>query len=102
MQRYDFMSNHVSFSNRFWVSILDNPHRVYRLRHGKSDFGYIEPDFGDTADAIQTVNANTNTENVNVYSIDGAQVRSSVNKDNATRGLAKGIYIVGSKKVVVR
>jgi hypothetical protein len=26
------MSNHVSFSNRFWVSILDNPHRVYRLR----------------------------------------------------------------------
>ena len=32
MQRYDFMSNHVSFSNRFWVSILDNPHRVYRLR----------------------------------------------------------------------
>ena len=32
MQRYDFMSNHVSFSNRFWVSILDPPHRVYRLR----------------------------------------------------------------------
>ena len=23
---------HVSFSNRFWVSILDPPHRVYRLR----------------------------------------------------------------------
>jgi ELWxxDGT repeat protein len=82
--------------------------RVYTFKYtkpnwdGKSDFGYIEPDFGDTADAIQTVNANTNTENVNVYSIDGAQVRSSVNKDNATRGLAKGIYIVGSKKVVVR
>jgi hypothetical protein len=36
MQRYDFMSNHVSFSNRFWVSILDNPHRVYRLRRERS------------------------------------------------------------------
>jgi hypothetical protein len=43
MQRYDFMSNHVSFSNRFWVSILDNPHRVYRLRlnFGTFDMGNI-------------------------------------------------------------
>jgi desulfoferrodoxin (superoxide reductase-like protein) len=31
------MSNHVSFSNRFWVSILDNPHRVYRLRLNTED-----------------------------------------------------------------
>jgi hypothetical protein len=102
MQRYDFMSNHVSFSNRFWVSILDNPHRVYRLRHGKSDFGYTEPDFGTTIDAIQTVNTDSDSENVNVYSVNGVQVRRSVNKGNATRGLAKGIYIVGGKKVVVR
>ncbi|MCI6182455.1 MAG: hypothetical protein MR661_09245 [Prevotella sp.] len=48
------------------------------------DFAGIE-----TSDKVATVG---------VYSINGAQLR----KTNSTEGLAKGIYIVGGKKVVVR
>ena len=48
------------------------------------DFAGIE-----TSDKVATVG---------VYSINGAQLR----KTNSTEGLAKGIYIVGGKKVVIR
>ena len=34
---------HVSFSNRFWVSILDPPHRVYRLRPNFSELKVTLP-----------------------------------------------------------
>ena len=42
------------------------------------------------------------TELVNVYSVDGVLVRSNVKRENATNGLAKGIYIVGKEKVLVK
>lgn len=39
---------------------------------------------------------------VDVYTIGGVQVRSQVEASGATDGLAKGLYIVGGKKVVVK
>ena len=41
-------------------------------------------------------------EKVNVYSIDGVLIRRNVARAGATDGLAKGIYIVGKKKVLVK
>lgn len=40
--------------------------------------------------------------NVNVYTPDGKLVRRGVNIGQATRGLSRGIYIVGKKKVAVQ
>lgn len=69
---------------------------------GVSDMGYMDPDFG-TATDIQNVNAkNTINTKVNVFTIDGVQVRSNVSSANATDGLQKGVYVVGTKKVVIR
>ena len=41
-------------------------------------------------------------EIVDVYSIDGVLLRRNVARINATNGLAKGIYIVGKQKVLVK
>ena len=38
---------------------------------------------------------------VNVYTIDGALLRSNVPSDEATDQLGRGIYIVGEEKVLV-
>jgi hypothetical protein len=39
---------------------------------------------------------------VDVYSVDGKLIRKDVKADTATNGLSKGIYIVGTDKVVVK
>ena len=41
-------------------------------------------------------------ENVNVYSLTGTLLRNDVTHSEATDGLQPGIYIIGTKKVVVR
>ena len=41
-------------------------------------------------------------EIVDVYSVDGVLIRRNVARINATNGLAKGIYIVGKEKVLVK
>lgn len=41
-------------------------------------------------------------QSANVYSLDGKLLRRNVNAAQATRGLARGVYIVGKKKVVVK
>ena len=41
-------------------------------------------------------------EKVDVYSIDGVLIRRNVARAGATDGLAKGIYIVGKQKVLVK
>lgn len=40
------------------------------------------------------------TENVDVYNLQGMKLRSNVPAEQATRGLSKGIYIVGHKKTI--
>lgn len=39
---------------------------------------------------------------VNVYTIDGTLVKRNVKAADATKGLAKGVYVVGKKKVLVK
>ena len=56
---------------------------------------------------IESVTAGTPSQpgNMNVYTIDGRlvrQFRQGTTVDEAVNGLAKGLYIVGGKKVVVR
>jgi hypothetical protein len=43
-----------------------------------------------------------NSENVDVFNLSGVRVRANVARSSALNGLAKGIYIVGGKKVVVK
>jgi hypothetical protein len=42
------------------------------------------------------------TNRVNVYTLGGQCVRSSVERGEATRGLPAGIYVVDGKKIIVR
>ena len=39
---------------------------------------------------------------VDVYSIDGVLLKRNVKASEATKNLAKGIYIVGKKKILVK
>ncbi len=56
----------------------------------------------DSATGITcTLNA-ADTENTDVYTICGAKIRSGVPAGKATGSLAKGIYIIGGKKVIVK
>ena len=79
--------------------------------------GYIDvtkvEDLGGSIDKTITINGIINdiknveiveTENeiVDVYTIDGVLVKRNIKAAEATRNLAKGIYIVGKKKVLVK
>lgn len=52
--------------------------------------------------AIHAVNTAEEAELVNVYTLSGVKVRSQVKAANATNSLPAGLYIVGSKKVIVK
>ena len=79
--------------------------------------GYIDvtkvKDLGGSIDKTITINGVINNiknveivdnENkiVDVYTIDGVLIKRNVKAAEATRNLAKGIYIVGKKKVLVK
>lgn len=51
---------------------------------------------------VQTAVRQDTGDVVNVYTIDGMLVRKQVSAATATQGLAKGLYIVGKKKVLVK
>ena len=79
-------------------------------------YGYIDPkkvvnEEGDadlvieTADQVTAVKpfiVNKATDKVNVYSIDGKLLKRNVKATDAQKGLKKGIYIIGKKKVSVK
>jgi len=52
--------------------------------------------------AIDNIRDNTSEPGiVDVYSIIGARIRTQVKREQATLGLANGVYIVGGKKIMV-
>lgn len=57
---------------------------------------------GDLETSIKDAIINAQSGPVNVYSIDGVLIKKNVKVSEATKGLAKGIYIVGNKKVAVQ
>jgi hypothetical protein len=57
---------------------------------------------GDLTTSIKDAILNAQLGNVNVYSIDGILIKKNVKASEAVKGLAKGIYIIGNKKVAVQ
>lgn len=57
---------------------------------------------GDLETAIKDAIIDAQTGNVNVYSIDGILIKKNVKVSEATKGLAKGIYIIGKQKIAVK
>jgi hypothetical protein len=55
----------------------------------------------DLATGVAGIAAEENAT-VNVYNLQGVQLRKGVNAANATENLPAGIYVVGGKKVVVK
>ena len=53
-------------------------------------------------DAIQNAVVAADAEVVNVYTLTGVQVRANVKAENAAKNLPAGLYIIGSKKVLVK
>ena len=51
---------------------------------------------------IETVNTDRNDQTVDVVTPDGTTVRRNACRASATAGLPAGVYIVGSKKVLVK
>ena len=56
----------------------------------------------ETIDAIQAATIQTDVQKTNVYTIDGKLLKRNVKASDAMKGLQKGLYIVGKKKVSVR
>lgn len=72
---------------------------------GFSNWGsmYCLYTISDVPTAIKGVSSVVNgTDKVDVYSINGVRVKTDVLIENATQNLAKGIYVIGNKKVVVK
>ena len=68
-----------------------------------TDAGYTIPGRSGYIDNIKNVEIVDNeNEIVDVYTIDGVLIKRNVKAAEATKNLAKGIYIVGKKKVLVK
>ena len=78
---------------------------VFNVHIDNSQTGYslssIDYD-ADTAVTIHDVDNDDTSEFVNVYSLSGQKLKSNITINEATNGLARGIYIVGNKKISVR
>jgi len=58
-------------------------------------------DYSKLTGIYDLYNVNSKPEFVDVYSITGARIRSNVKRNEATKGLPDGIYIVEREKVIV-
>lgn len=64
---------------------------------------YYSYKMGDVMTGVDKVTVDTNDDApVDVYTLNGMKVKSGVSAAEATQGLAKGIYIINHKKVVVK
>lgn len=71
--------------------------RAISLSRGFSD----DPDGDEDTTPIETVNQQTTGKMVKVYSLSGVLVKEAAEED-ALKGLAKGVYIVNGKSMVVK
>lgn len=72
---------------------------------GFSDWGsmYCLYAISDVPTAIKNISYAANgADKVDVYSINGVRIKTGVSLENATLNLAKGVYVVGNKKIVVK
>lgn len=76
-----------------------SPFRVYFTVKAGTVAHAIGFDFGGTTGIQNITNAINKTKNGNIYSIDGKLVKTQA---TGTEGLAKGVYIINSKKVIVK
>ena len=115
VKQYELENNDCYMNFVFNTGASGSPQTV-DVRYANTDKYYIisaekDPDENKNLvldvtseyEAIQTVEIDKGIPGpVNVYTIDGRLVRSQVESQSATQGLPSGIYIVGSRKVVVR
>ena len=71
------------------------------INASKTGAELVSIDYDDPT-AIRRVTAAESDAPVNVYTLSGQQLRTSVSPEAATQGLPRGIYIVGKKKVMVK
>ncbi|MCI6823631.1 MAG: hypothetical protein MR881_09160, partial [Bacteroidales bacterium] len=65
--------------------------------------GTINLPIDGTINSINSISLDsTMPAQVDVYTLTGVKVRSNVNAGGATRGLNKGLYIIGGKKIFVK
>ena len=93
-------------------SIRNNAHTNRYINHNSSEhrFACYETKSNQqpvalyrstTPTGIAEVTVSGNAK-VDVYTITGMKVRSQVTRNNALKGLAKGVYIIGNKKYLVK
>jgi uncharacterized protein YlzI (FlbEa/FlbD family) len=75
-----------------------NPNLV-TTQEGNTD---LTIEIGDLLNGVKSVVVNKSTDKVNVYTIDGKLLKRNVKATEAGKGLNKGLYIVGKKKVAVK
>ena len=73
-----------------------------KIENAETPGTIVVPLTGNLETAIKDAIIDAQTGNVNVYSVDGILIKKNVKVSEATEGLAKGIYIVGNKKVAVK
>lgn len=73
-----------------------------QIKNAETPGEIVVPINGELATSIEDAIIDAQAGPVNVYSIDGVLIKKNVKVSNATKGLAKGIYIVGNKKVAVK
>ncbi|MDD4760377.1 MAG: hypothetical protein PHU66_06150, partial [Bacteroidaceae bacterium] len=75
-----------------------NPNLV-TTQEGSTD---LTIEVADLLNGVKSVVVNKSTDKVNVYTIDGKLLKRNVKATEAGKGLNKGLYIVGKKKVAVK
>lgn len=62
---------------------------------------YYSYKIADTTTGISTATATATAGQYDVYTLDGALVKTAKTYDEAVRGLAAGVYVIGGKKVTI-
>ena len=80
-----------------YVVSRSNARDYVSVTRGFSD----DPDADDDTTPIETVNQQTTGKMVKVYTLSGVLVKEAAEED-ALKGLAKGVYIVNGKSMIVK